>query len=151
MSTYLTGEEPRDHLSRTIAVGFLMTLVFAALAHGAVEPWSVFVFEVAVVMLVLLWAIKAIADKRLKLTVAETALPIVALVIVGVLQSVAFTDSAGRSLSLSKNVGYTRAAVTVLVFLLICSVIASNFFASRQRLFALACFLVIYGLAMALF
>jgi O-antigen ligase len=141
----------KDHLGKTISVGILIAMVFAALAHGAVEPWSVFVFEVMVVALLLLWSIKVVADKRFKLDLPTTALPIAGLVALGLAQSVAFTDSTGRWLSLSKNVGYTRAAVTVLIFLLIAFLIVSNFFASRDRLSALGHFLIIYGLAMALF
>jgi len=141
----------RDHLSKTIAVGFLIVIVFTALAHGAVEPWSVFVFEGMIVVLLLLWSIKVIADKRFTLNIPHLALPIVALAAVGLAQSVAFADSTGRWLSLSRNVGYTRAAVTVLVFLLIAFLIGGNFFSTRERLSTLAHFLVIYGLAMALF
>lgn len=140
-----------SHLNKTISVGFLIALVFAALAHGAVEPWSVFVFEAIVLVLILLWAIKVVADKQLKVDVPQTALPIVALVVVGLVQSIAVADSAGRWLSLSRNVGYTRAAVTVLVFLLACFLIAQNFFTTRARLSGLSHFLVIYGLGMALF
>jgi O-antigen ligase len=150
MSAHRAGNT-RDHFSKTIAVGFLIVVVFTALAHGAVEPWSVFVFEGLIVVLFLLWSIKVIADNRLKLNIPRIALPIAALAVVGLVQSIAFTDSTGRWLSLSRNVGFTRAAVTVLVFLLISFLIATNFFSSRGRLSTLAHFLVIYGLAMALF
>lgn len=139
------------HMSKTISIGFLFAVVFAALAHGAVEPWSVFVFEGIVVVLLMLWSVKVMADKRLTLDIPVTALPIAALAGVGLVQSVAFADSSGRWLSLSKNVGFTRAAVTVLIFLLICYVIASNFFSSRERLAMLGHFLVMYGMTMALF
>jgi O-antigen ligase len=138
-------------LSKVIAVGFLIAVVFAALAHGAVEPWSVFVLEGFVIVLLLLWSVKVIVDKRVTLNVPNSALPIAALAAVGLVQSVALTDSSGRWMSLSKNVGYTRAAVTVLIFLLLGYLIASNFFSSRERLAALGHFLVIYGMAMALF
>lgn len=144
-------ENNSGRLSKVIAVGFLIAVVFAALAHGAVEPWSVFVLEGFVIVLLLLWSVKVIVDKRLTLNVPKTALPIAALIGVGLVQSVALTDSSGRWMSLSKNVGYTRAAVTVLIFLFLCYLIASNFFSSRERLAALGHFLVIYGMAMALF
>jgi hypothetical protein len=91
-------------LSKTISIGFLFALVFTALAHGAVEPWSVFVFEGVVVVLLMIWSVKVMADKRLTLNIPVTALPIAALVGVGLVQSVAFADSSGRGLSLSKNV-----------------------------------------------
>ena len=145
------ADKPRDHLSKTIAIGFLIVVVFTALAFGTVEPWAVFVFEALIVLLLLLWSIKVIADKRLTLEVPRVALPIAALAVVGLAQSIAIADGTGRWLSLSKNVGYTRAAVTVLLFLLISFLIAANFFSTRVRLSGLAHFLVIYGLAMALF
>jgi len=151
MSERDASNPSRDHLSKTIAVGFLVALVFAALAHGAVEPWSVFIFEVMIVILLVLWTIKVLADRRLKLNIPAPILPVAALVLMGLIQSLAFTDSAGRLMSLSKNVGFTRAAVSVLIFALISFIIAANFFASRGRLSALANFLVIYGLGMALF
>ena len=141
----------RDILGRAIAVGFLLAVVFTALAHGAVEPWSVFVFESIVLALVVIWAIKVIVDKRLAITIPKAALPIAALALVGLAQSVAFEDGAGRWTSLSKNVEATRGAVTVLIFLLIAFIIAANLFSTRERLVALANFLVVYGLAMALF
>ena len=151
MSAQQADHLTKDHLSKTIAVGFVIVLVFTALAFGTVEPWSVFVFEGMIVVLLLLWSIKVVLDKRLRLNIPDVALPLAALAVVGLVQSIAFTDSTGRWLSLSKNVGFTRAAVTVLIFLLISLLIAANFFTTRERLSALAHFLVIYGLAMALF
>ena len=144
-------ETNNGRLKKTISTGVLIAVVFAALAHGAVEPWSVFVFEVIIVVLLLLWSIKVIADRRLILNIPDTALPIAALAFVGLVQSVALTDRDGRWLSLSRNVGATRAAVTVLLFMSISFLIAYNFFSSRERLAVLGHFLVIYGMAMALF
>ena len=141
----------KDHLSKTIGVGLVIIIVFTALAHGAVEPWSVFVFELMVVVLLLLWSVKVVKDRRLKLNLPSLILPVAALCLVGLVQSIAFADGTGRLMSLSKNVGFTRAAVTVLIFVLISFIIAANFFSSRGRLAALANFFVIYGLAMALF
>jgi O-antigen ligase len=151
MSRVRAFNTSKDHLSKTIAVGFLVTLVFAALAHGAVEPWSLFIFELMTVVLLALWSVKVLADRSLKVNIPGLVLPVAALALLGILQSIAFTDSTGRLVSLSKNVAFTRAAVTVLIFVLISFIIAANFFSSRGRLAALANFLVIYGLAMALF
>jgi O-antigen ligase len=151
MSTQNHSQASGRHLNKTIAGGLLLAVAFTALAHGAVEPWSVFVFETIVLVLVLLWAAKAIADRSLKITIPETALPIIALLAFGLLQSFGFADKSGRLSSLSMNVGATRATVTVLIFLFVSFVIASNFFSSRTYLKALANFLVIFGLAMAIF
>lgn len=141
----------RSRLDKIIAVGLLVAVAFTALAHGAVEPWSVFVFEIIIVALLLLWAVKIVVEKRFSISLPRTALPVAALTVVGLAQSVAFADGSGRWRSLSMNVGFTRAAVTVLIFLLISFVIAANFLGTRERLAGLSHFLCIYGLAMALF
>jgi len=138
-------------LDSSITVGLIVAIVFTALAHGAVEAWSIAIFELIVLVLMMMWAVKAIADGRLKATIPTTALPVAALVAVGLAQSAAFSDSNGRRLSLSMDVEATRATVIALLFLLAAFVIAANFFANRERLRALANFLVIYGLAMAVF
>jgi O-antigen ligase len=139
------------HLNKTISWGLLAAVVFTGLAFGAVEPWSIFVFEVIILALLLLWGIKVLRDGRLELTVPAIALPVAALLAVGLIQSIALTRSDGSWVSLSMNVGYTRSAVIVLAFLLIALVIASNFFDSRKRLVLVGHFLVVYGLAVAIF
>ncbi|MFY9607544.1 MAG: polysaccharide biosynthesis/export family protein [Blastocatellia bacterium] len=140
-----------DHLNKTISWGLLLAVVFTGLAFGAVEPWSIFVFQAIVIALVVLWGIKVFRDGRLRMTIPDVALPVAALVAVGLTQSVAFTGSDGRWMSLSMNVGYTRSALTVLSFLLISLIIACNFFASRERLAVVGQVLVFYGLAVAIF
>ncbi len=138
-------------LSSLIAVGLVFSIVFTALAHGAVEPWSVMVFQLVVLALVALWAVKILVDKRFTIRIPDIVLPIGALAVIGLAQSVAFTGASGSRSSLSFDVEATRATVTVLLFLLVTLIIFSNFFAGRARLFKLAGFLVIYGMAMAVF
>lgn len=138
-------------LDRAIAVGLLTAVAFTALAHGAVEPWSVAVFELLIVMLILLWGIKVIAERRVTMRIPAAALPVAALVVLGLVQSVAATGQSGERLSLSMDVEATRAAVLVLFLLLVSFLIAANFFVSRGSRLALANFLIVWGLAMALF
>jgi O-antigen ligase len=140
-----------ERLDKAIAVGLLLALVVTALTQGAVEPWSAALFEFIVIGLMLLWGIKAVVDESLEITIPTTALPLAALVALALAQSIAFTDAAGHRASLSLNVESTRAAVTVLIFLFVCFIIASNFFTTRERLRGLANFLTIYGLAVAMF
>lgn len=138
-------------LSRLIAAGLLFAVVFTALAHGAVEPWSLLFFELIVLTLMFLWAAKIVIDKQFIITVPAVALPMVALAAIGLAQSVAFTDGAGIRRSLSMDVEATRSTVTALLFLLVTFLIAANFFASRRRLSVLSGFLVVFGLALAVF
>ncbi|HEX8089744.1 MAG TPA: O-antigen ligase family protein [Blastocatellia bacterium] len=140
-----------DVLSRAVAAGMLAAIVFTALAHGAVEPWSVAVFEVIVLALALLWAIKIMADRRIKVTVPRTALPMAAFIAIGLIQSVAITGADGYRRSLSFNVESTRGAVIVLVLLTFSFLTAANFFTGRKRLFTIASFLTVYGMVVAVF
>jgi O-antigen ligase len=147
----LGENETMNRLNKTISSGLLLAVIFTSLAFGAVEPWAIFVFEAIVITLLVLWGIKVLRDGELRLVVPDVAMPVAALVAVGLIQSVAFTGSDGRWISLSMNVGSTRSAVTVLVFLLISLLIARNFFSSRNRLAVVGHVLVFYGLALSIF
>lgn len=138
-------------LERIIAGGLILAIVFTALAHGAVEPWSIAVFELILLILVVLWAIQAAVDKRLKLYVPSTAFPLASLITLGLAQSLVVTDGDGRRLSLSLDVEATRAAVTMLAFLLIALLLAANFWVRRTRFASLQRWLVVYGMVLAIF
>jgi len=140
-----------QYLDKSIAAGLLSVMIFTTLAHGAVEPWSLALFELMVVGLLLLWGIKATLDRRLEITIPATALPIAALLLLGMTQSVAFTDAAGQRASLSMDVEATRRAVTVIFFLGVSFVVAANFFITRERLFLLANLLTAFGAVVAAF
>src|SRR5213593_3376266 len=136
---------------KSIAAGFLAVMIFTTLAHGAVEPWSITLFELMLVGLLLLWGIKATLDRHLEITIPATALPIITLLLLGMTQSVAFTDTAGRRAGLSIDVEATRQTVTVLFFLGASFIIAANFFVTRERLFLLANVLTVFGAVVAAF
>jgi hypothetical protein len=138
-------------LDKVISIGLVAIVIFSALAFGSNEAWSVGLFEIIITALILLWAIKLAADKRLKIRVPAAALPLAGLVALGLAQAVATTDGEGRIHSLSLDVEATRGAVTVLLFLLASFIIAANFFITRERLTALANVLVIFGMAMSVF
>lgn len=128
-----------------MASGLIVAIMFTALAHGAVEAWSVAAFEMIVIALILLWSIKIVIDKSLSIRIPTLALPLAGLITLGLAQSV-MIDGRG----LSRNVEATREAVSVLFFLFICFLVAANFFVTSDRLNAVANFTTIYGLALAL-
>jgi O-antigen ligase len=138
-------------LDRAIMFGLLAALVFTTLALGAVEAWSVAIFQLIVVILVLLWALKAIIERRLEIGVPPAALPLSGLVLLGLAQSLAFTGSSGQTRSLSMDVEATRGAAAMIFFLLVSFLIAANVFDTPERLRTLANFLIIFGLALAVF
>ena len=138
-------------LEKAIVCGFFIAIVFTALALGTVESWSVALFELIVVALLALWAIKIVLDRGVKIRLPKMVLPLVALLGLGLIQSLAFESDEGRRIGLSMDIEATRAAVTVLFFLLASFIVAINFFTSRGRLLTIANFLAIYGLALAMF
>jgi O-antigen ligase len=138
-------------VDRAIAAGLLVAVIFTTLAFGAVEAWSVAVFELIAVGLLALWVVKAIKQRSLTMTVPPAAWPLAAFISLGLAQSAAFTDSSGKIRSLSMDVEATRGAVTVIFFLFVLFLLAGNFFASRERLRMAANFLALYGLALAMF
>ena len=138
-------------LDRAIAGGLTLVVVFTALALGAVEAWSVALFELIIVILLLLWAAKAVVEKKLEVITPSAALPLAAFVLLGAIQSIALTGSDGRISSLSMDVEATRGAAAVIFFLFASFLIAANFFATRERLMRLANFLIVFGLVLAVF
>jgi O-antigen ligase len=138
-------------LDKAIAAGLLIALVFTTLAHGAVEPWSIAVFELILIVLMLLWGIKAIVDRGLRIMIPAAVFPMVALLVLGMVQSAAFSDRTGQWSSLSMDVEATRDVVTVLFFLIVAFIMAANFFVTRERLFLLANVLTVFGAVLAAF
>lgn len=134
---------------KTITGGFIGLIVFTALAHGAVEPWSEFVFVLWVVALGLLWALKAMRERRLQLCLPANFWPLAALIGLGAAQSFAAKDQNGYWRSLSLDVEATRGTTLMLCCLLLCLLIASNFLTHRERMQKLAFFLTIFGLLLS--
>jgi O-antigen ligase len=141
-------------LDNAIAVGLMLVVVFAALAHGVVEPWSIFVLELATAVLALLWMIKVVADKKGAIVLPQTVWPLAALILLGLAQSVAWyegNDDVSVRQSLSFDVESTRGTVLALCSLLALSVLAANFLTSAGRLLTLIRFFIFFGAAMGIF
>ena len=141
----------RRFLDKAIVSCFLVAVVFTTLALGTVEAWSVAIFQLIVVLIVLLWALQAIVEKRLEIKVPPAALPLGGLVLVGIAQSIALTGSSGVTRSLSMDVEATRGAAAMIFFLFVSFLIAANIFDTQERQHTLANFLIIFGLALAVF
>lgn len=136
---------------RAILVIFLAAAAFTVLAHGAVDAWSVAVFEALLLLSLLLWAIKFVIDKKIEIKIPVTALPIAAFLLFGIVQSIALTGADGQISSLSLDAEATRSAVKILVFLLLSHIVAANIFNSSERIRTLMNFLTAFGLILAVF
>ena len=138
-------------MDKAVAIGLILVVVFAALAHGVVEPWSIFIFELLTAVLLLMWMIKAVANKNLSLVIPHTIWPLAVLILCGLAQSITWNDSAGNRQSLSFDVDSTCGTVMVLFSLLALSVLAANFLTGTGRLLALTRFLIIFGAVIGVF
>src|SRR5215471_6132879 len=75
----------------------MVVVVGTALASGAVEPWSVAIFELLVISIIIMWGVRALSERRVFLDVPVAALPMGLFVLMGVAQSLALTDGGGRT------------------------------------------------------
>ncbi|MEN3331819.1 MAG: hypothetical protein V7641_1184 [Blastocatellia bacterium] len=128
-------------LDRAIAGGMLVALIFTALAFGANEAWSVGLFEMLITLLLLLWAVKSVKEKEVKITLPAAVWPLAGLCALGLAQA----------LGLSLDREATRGATVAIFFMLAAFIIAANFFALRQRMSLLVNVLVVFGMALAVF
>src|SRR5262245_58349965 len=142
---------PYLSLSSIIALGLIVIMAGAALAFGAVEPWPLGTLGLSIIALLVLWGIKSLVDRRLEIIAPSTALPLVALTLLGVLQGITITDSAGMRFSISLDTEATRLATEVLLILLIAFLLSANFLAKVPALTWLRNFLIFFGLALSIF
>ena len=138
-------------LDKIILVLFLVEIVFTALAHGTVEPWSVAISSAGIVSLLFLWGLKSSSEKQWLFRLPTPVWPLLALIGLGLMQSLSWTNSTGQRASLSLDVEATRETVLGLSLLLIAFIIAANLFVRRERLIILGQFLSFFGLALSFF
>lgn len=138
-------------LESVILCGLIGTVIFTALAHGAVESWSLAIFELLIVILTALWGIRAVLNQHLSLRIPRAIVPLGLLMVWGLIQGIAYTDGAGQRHSLSMDVEATRQTTTILFILVLALLLVINVLAHREYLAKLPMFFAAYGFALALF
>lgn len=138
-------------LGKIISGGLLALIAFTSLAFGAVEPWSITGFAMVVTGLLVLWMVKAVLDRQLSVTFPATLFPLLALFLYGCVQCLSKRDSDGSTVAISYDVEATRLSVEVIGYLALAMLLAANFLGSRERVAWLRNFLIVFGLAMAVF
>ena len=136
-------------LEKIISVTLIVLLVATTLAFGTVEAWSVALFELVMTVLLVLWAGKAVLDERLVILIPSVAAPVFGLLLVGLIQSVAWADAEGQWQSLSLDVEATRLRTLLLFYLLAALLLFANFLTKRDRIEQVGRFLAFYGLLFA--
>src|SRR5262245_53136639 len=141
MSERLGLSEPPGLIDRIIVIGLMAVMVGATLVFGTVELWSLVALGLLIVALLVLWGIKGVIDRRLEIVAPSTALPLLDLLSLAVLQSASYSLDAEA----------TRLAAEVILVLSIAFLISTNFLASPRVLPWLRNFLIFFGLALAVF
>ncbi|MDX2029104.1 MAG: O-antigen ligase family protein [Blastocatellia bacterium] len=141
--------------NRIETIGLGLVVLFTTLTFGAVEPWSLFVFELLAAGMLVLWGTRFLASRTRTLFIPPVAWPLAGLILLGAAQSIAWTDASGTRQSLSMDVEATRRATLALAALFALCVVAANVLATslqdRERLQRLAKIASLYGLVLALF
>ncbi|HKG21824.1 MAG TPA: O-antigen ligase family protein [Blastocatellia bacterium] len=132
----------KERLDKAMAAALLAIIAFTALAHGAVEAWSVALSQALTILVMLIWASKAVAERRARINLPSAAFPLAALVLIGLVQS---------EFNLSMDVESTRYATAAVFFMLLLFVSAANCLEGRERLLAFSNFVVVFGLSLAVF
>lgn len=138
-------------LEKVILYGLIGAVMFTALAHGAVESWSLAIFALLIITLTALWGIRATINKQLTLSIPRAVFPLGLLLIWGLIQSIVYTDPSGQRHSLSMDVEATRQTTTVLFILLLALLLTASLLVHREYLSKLPMFLTGYGFVLALF
>ncbi|QQS47642.1 MAG: O-antigen ligase family protein [Acidobacteriota bacterium] len=133
-------------IEQIIIAGLAVMLVFTALAHGAVEPWSVAIYSLLVTLLLELWIIRMVVERRATIKIPVTALPLLCLILLGLAQLIPFR---GRRLTFDAEA--TVSTLITLGLLLGAMLLFANFLMTRPRLKRAALLLTGFGFALAIF
>jgi O-antigen ligase len=151
-------------LDRIIFADFLAMVICAPLAYGTVEAWSMALFELNALLLAALLAARFVFDARTTWCAHRLVLPLAALLLLGVLQTVPFGQAAPQVAApesialaelgpptLSLDPQATREATVKLLALAIYFMVAINALGSRERRRVMLLTLTILGFAVAVF
>ncbi|HMQ04657.1 MAG TPA: O-antigen ligase family protein [Pyrinomonadaceae bacterium] len=153
----LPGSGSVSRYEKTILGVLLAIPVFATLAYGATEVWSLIPLSFLTLILVVLWAADGSRAGRFGLNSSALQIPIVALIVIGLIQLLPFGStsisdsmlSVPASSALSLDPYATRLFVARLILFLVFFALALRFIntAGRCRVFAVS--IVIFGALMA--
>lgn len=127
---------------KALRVGIGVSVAFAVLAHGAVEPWSESLLVMLAAVLLLAWCLLGIFDRRLEVSWNPLLLPLLLLTAFALVQS----DGGFSVYPYVTRVEFLKlAAYSVFLFL------AVQCFRQTDHVRAFVWFLLFFGFAVALF
>jgi O-antigen ligase len=105
-------------LEKAIFYALLALLVLTPLPYGAVETWSIALWEVCVFAVTLVWAAQATIEGQLKIAANPLALPMIALLVVAIIQILPIA-SGGERQTISYD-AYATSQVAIKILASIC-------------------------------
>jgi O-antigen ligase len=100
-------------MEKAIFYALLALLALTPLPYGAVEAWSTALWEVCVFAVVLMWGVLAVKEGRLKLAANPLALPMIALLVVAIVQILPIVEGERQTISFDAYVT-SQAAIKIL-------------------------------------
>jgi O-antigen ligase len=131
---------PLAWVDTILLIGLFLLLAFAIVAFGAVEPWSIFIFEAGALLLFVIWAIKQFAHTQFALR-WNPLYPAFAMVASVVALQLALGLSANRAATTEQSLKYLA-----YMFLI---VVANDVFRHRGLVKRFALMLSFFGFALA--
>lgn len=107
-----------SHFRKVIFYALLLLLALTPLPYGAVETWSTALWEICVFAVTLMWAAQSAIEGRLKIAANPLALPMIALLIVAIVQILPMASGGDRQ-TISYD-AYVTSQVAIKIFASIC-------------------------------
>lgn len=149
---------PHTIFSRFLFLTICVAIVVSALAYGTVHYWSMSLFALSGVMVIVLWLADGWRLSTLRISRNSLQLPLLGMVLLGLFQLLPFrnTDTAGvltttavRTLSLDPNA--TRLVIVQIMSLLIFFAASLVFIDTPHRLRIIVRTIAIFGFVLAIF
>ncbi len=123
-----------------------VTMIFAVLAYGTVEPWSLALFELNALLIAVLMAARFVFDPQSDWGRLRLALPLLALLVWAAVQFIPFTAAA-----ISLDPQFTKEASVKLLALTIYFIAALMTLRNSERRRKLIVVLTVFGFAVSIF
>ncbi len=104
-------------MDKTIYVAVVLLLILTPLPYGAVETWSTALWEVSIFAVMILWGILVVKEGQLKITSNPLIWPLLALLIVAIIQCLPLASGERRTISYD---AYATSWVTIKLFAAFC-------------------------------
>ncbi|HYL99249.1 MAG TPA: O-antigen ligase family protein [Blastocatellia bacterium] len=141
----------KSRFDSVIAGGLVLAVVFTAAAFGAVETWSISIFELIVALLTAGWFVSWAQCREISVDIPPASIPLFGLVLWGAFQTVKLGFGPGPGGALSLDPGSTRVSVRVFLFMGLAFLLAANTLNTQKRYRVLAVVLPVLALVMAVF